>query len=1100
VPAAETALVAGAPRVVLASKILEVSKILEAPKTKPTAATGGAGGQGVPWQSVAPNPADPIVLKAGEPVSLLPERLAHYPKGTRLERDSEGNIRAVLPPGSVLTPPAGRGHSGGHPAGGAKEGRQPSTGHRASGAKAGAHTNAGRRSSSHKADKTSGHRTNGHETSGSETNGHKTNGHKNNGHKNSDDCSACDRPWHGKLPPGWEPDAKAVVASLLKVPGVRSASPVWGNRYQIATTASEQQVRSLPGVTAVVPNNLLTLSSSSLPATNDPQIGEEYYVANNGQTVEGQAGTTGASADFAYAWARSRGSGVVIADIDTGVDLGNPDLAGQILPASEDFAVSPPSRDVEANGLALGFYHATTVDGVIAGLGGNGWGGVGGAPEAKILALKCSDNTTLSDSCILAAGEYAISEGVKIINMSFGEQTSSDPALASLVSQAKTAGILVVASAGNWTSDNDSTPVLPAGYSADSVDYPNVISVGATDNQDNLALYSDYGATTVDLMAPGTDIFTDYPTYSGSSNAWVDGTSYAAPMVSATAALLWSVDPDLSYSQVKTDITSTVQTVVGLSGKCVTGGRLDAQAALQNVVEPVQFDFTGFDQVLPEQVASVSVSSIVQAGALPPGVPLGYHLELAYNYAGTMYDVADQPLAWSIGGGGAQTVHTGDDGTVFIDDAGGLTSANFASNALDLAVPSPGLPSGTYALVAYAAQSASPSVPIGNPQAVFFNVGTPSATPEESSTTTTTTAAGGGATTTTTAPGGATTTTTTTAVGATTTTSSLTTVVSPGLPSVGSSSTSTTASTTTTTAAGGATTTTTAPSGTTTTTAPTTTTSASTTTTTAPTTTTSASTTTTTAPTTTTTAGTTTTTTQATTTTPGSGSTTSTTSAGSFRISSVVPNQVAATGGDVSIFGTNLPSNPVVTVGGVDEAVANATSTEIDIMVGAMTAGTYTVTVYNATQSQSASLANSLTIGTTSGTTTTTAAGGTTTTSAGATTTTTTTTSPTTTTTAAGGVTTTTAGATTTTTTAGTTTTVASTTSTSASTTTTARVTTTTGAGGTIDLPNNLVVTSVPSGDAISTVPVGEWPAFTASQVIADTGESAGAPVPGVDV
>jgi subtilisin family serine protease len=816
------------------------------------------------------------------------------------------------------------------------------------------------------------------------------------------------------------------------------------------------------------------MSFSSLPETNDPDLSDEYYLANAGQTVLGQAGTSGDSADFSYAWARSRGSGVVIADIDTGVDLTNPDLSGQILPASENFSVSPPTGNVQAQGSATGFYHATTVDGVIAGTGGNGWGGAGAAPEAKVLALKCSDDGSLADSCIYASGEYAITQHVQIINMSFGEDVSSDPSLASLVSDAETAGILVTASAGNAGTDNDSSPVLPANY---ATTYPNVISVGATDNQDNLASYSDYGATTVDLMAPGTAMFTDYPTYSGFGNAYVSGTSYAAPMVASTAALLWSIDPNLTDTQVKNDILTSVHDVAGLTSKCITGGVVNAQAAVALAHEPVQFSFTGFDEVVPSQVAQVSISASAQAGALPSATPLGYHLELLYNYSGTMYDVVGQTLDWSMGGGGTQPVATASDGTAFIAPAG-ITSTNYGSNALDLTVPSPGLPSGTYALVAYAATTGAPTVPIGNRQAVFFNVGQPSPTPVPSTTTTTaggattTTAVGG---TTTTAVGGTTTTaaggtTTTTAVGATTTTAAGGTTTTAG----GGTTTTTAVGATTTTAVGGTTTT---AGGTTTTTA------AGPTTTLPPTTVVNetqpsvggGTTTTAVVGTTTTTSGVTTTTTPGgTTTTTLAGATTTTaattTTTASFSVDSVDPPTLPQTGGDLSIFGNNFPSNPVVTVGAVHESVSSASSTEIDIMVAAITPGNYTVTVYNATQSQSASLPNGLTIDGAGGTTTTTSAGGTTTTTAPGGTTTTS--SP-------GGATTTTA---------------------PGATTTTAQVTTTTGPGGTIAGPDGMTLVPVSGSNPIGGVTVGEWPAFTASQVISDNGGSAGSTVEGVDV
>ena len=592
------------------------------------------------------------MLRADEPASLLPARFARYPKGTRLERDSEGNIRAVLPPGAKA--PAGAGASGGEGPGAGEPSGSPA----------------------------------------------------------------------GKLPPGWGRQQQGCGRDAGgALPGVHAASPVWGDKYEITTTLDRAQVAALPGVRGVVADNLL--SFSSLPQTNDPDISQEYYLANNGQDILGQVGTAGASADLSYAWARSRGSGVVIADIDTGVDLANPDLAGQILPTSENFSVNPPTSDVQAAGTAPGFYHATTVDGVIAALAGGGVGGAGGAPEAKVLALKCSDGDSLSDACIYAAGEYAISQHASIINMSFGEQVASvgaDPTLASLVQDAQSAHVLVTASAGNWGSNNDSSIVLPAGYASS---YDNVISVGATDNQDNLASYSDYGATSVDLMAPGTDDFTTYPAYTGSPNAYASGTSYSAPLVAATAALLWSLDPSLTYSQVKTDILSSVQTVPALSGDCRTGGRLDAQAAVALVQEPVQWSFTGFDQVQPGQPAQVSIAASAQAGALPLSTALGYHLELVYDYSGSMYYVAHEQLDWSQGGGGQQAVQTGSDGALFVAPAG-TDSANYGT-PLVLSVPSPGLASGSYALVAYAATTSAPGAPIGNPQAVFFDVGQPSA-------------------------------------------------------------------------------------------------------------------------------------------------------------------------------------------------------------------------------------------------------------------------------------------------------------------------------------------------------------------------------------
>ena len=1013
---------------------------------------GTAADRGLPWQSVAPNPAHPIVLKAGQPVSGLARALRGFPPGTRLERDSQGNIRAVLPPGWRWARGGPRRDAAG------KRVRVPADVPRAD-------------RSSHP------------------------------GH--GPGARVRPVPQDDHLPPGWLPDARAIVRSLLALPKVHSASPVWGSRYQVATRLTAAELRRVPGIESVAPNNLLSFSSVA-PQTNDPQMPQEYYVYNDGQSVLNQVGTAGASGDFAKGWARTRGAGVVIADIDTGADTANPDLSGQILPTSEDFAVSPPSSDVEPDGTATGFEHGTTVDGVMVGRGGNGWGGIGASPEAKVLALKCSDDSSLPDSCIYAAGEYAISQHVNIINMSFGEQVSSDPTLESLISDAQKAGILVTAAAGNFGTDNDTTPVLPAGY---STTYDNVISVGATDNQDNLATFSDYGATTVDLMAPGVDMFTDYPTYTGYDNAYVSGTSYAAPMVASAAALLWSANPSLSYKTVRSDILNSVDTVSGLSGKCVTGGRLDVASALALVSEPVQFSYTSFDQISPGTSQSMSMAATAGPGAnLPTATSLGYHLELLYSYNASMYDVVGQTLDWSSGGSGAQQVTTAGDGSAFVAPPG-MTSTNFGAT-VNFTVPSPGLAQGTYALVSYVAATSAPTTPIGNPQAVFFDVGAPSATPAPSTTTgtttpaaTTTTANAGAGTTTTTAAGQ-----TTTTLSGTATTTTTAPVLQPTMPGIGGGSgtttpaptttagaTTTTAASTTTTAPGATTTTV---AGTTTTTAGVTSTTSTATTTTVPKSTTTAATTTSTAPTTTTTAVSATTVTTAAptgaTTTVAPGSTTTTTA--SFGITSIVPNQLPAGGGSLSIFGNNLPSNPVVTVGAVGEAVASASPTQIDVSVAAMTPGTYPVTVYNAMQTQQATYPAGVTIGSGSGgsTTTTSATGG------GATTTTTT--ASTATTTSAGATTTTTTGALTTTTAPVTTTSPpAAATTTAPATTTSSGQTTTTGPGGTIAV-NGMTLAPVGAGDPVANVPVGEWPAFTAAQINYDIGAPLGTAVDGVDV
>src|SRR5579875_787834 len=970
-------------------------------------------GQQSMLQAVAPDQADPVVLRPGQAVSVLLKHLAALPPGTRLERDDLGNVRAVLP----------RGHHAPVPR----------------------------------------------------------------------DSTA--RPLrHQPLAPGGQAGSAEVVRALLAVPGIHQASHVWADRYQVATSLTRSQVAHLPGVASVASNNLLAvMSSEPVQATNDPYFDDEYYLFNDGNNGGSVGSTPGASADFAYAWARSRGAGVVVADIDTGVDTTNPDLTSQVLPTSENFTTSPPSSDIQPVGTSGEYWHATAVDGMLAAAAGNGQFGAGAAPEAKILALKCSDDGYLPDSCIYAAGEYAISQHVKVINMSFGEQASSDPVLQALVADAQKAGILVTAAAGNWAVDTDTTSVLPADF---ATTYDNVISVGATDPNDALANFSDYGPGTVDLMAPGEDVLTDAidPAVPGGAVSYMDGTSFAAPLVAAAAALLWSADPGLAYQQVKSDILSSAQKVPDLAGKCVTGARLDAQAAVALVSEPVQWSFSGFDQISPDQAASTSVSVSTQPGALPSGVLLGYHLALVYDYQGSMYYVTNLSFEWSMGGSSPQPVTTGPDGSVFIAPPG-TNASNYGSSPLHLSFGSSGLPPGYYGLVAYAAQvqsDGSAGPPIGNEQAVFFDVGSaPLPSPTTAPTTNIPPA-------TTSAPA---TTTPTTSSAPSPTTALVVPTTAPGTTSVVAQiTTGTTPTSTTTGNIGPGQATTTAPSTTTTSSkaAPTS----------APSTTPTSATATSAAPA--TTAATSTTTTATTTTGP-----TTTTTPGSFEITYVSPNQLPLSGGDIQVFGNNLPPNPVVDVGDQGEAVTAATSTEIDVTVGAMSAGAYSVTVYNATKSQSATLSAALTIGPATPST----AAPSTTTSPGVSTSTTSQPPPTT---GSGSTTIPTATRTSSTTAvvapaitalspSTSSTTVAPTTA--AASTTTAPVSSPTTPATTAAPPGGFspgpggapsydgaTLQPVPTSSTLDVVAPGSWPAFSASQIITDNGQAPGSTVMGVDI
>jgi subtilisin family serine protease len=934
-----------------------------------------------------------------------------------------------------------------------------------------------------------------------------------------------------------------VTKALSAIPGVLSASYVWGDHYKVVTKLPSSALQKVPGVAAVAVNHLLV--TLGMPSTDDPGSAGEYYLDNVGQSLADGAeyATPGDGPNFALAWDRSVGQGVTIADIDTGADTTNPDLSGAILPTSENFMVSPPTSDVNPIGTNGDYFHGTTVDGVIAAMPGDGFGTAGAAPGAKVLALKCSDGGSLSDSCIYSAGEYAISQGVKIINMSFGELGSFDPTLASLVADAQKAGVLVVAAAGNSSTDNDTTIECPGGL---STTYDNVISVGASDASNDMPTWSDYGHTTVDISTVTT---MDWTNSTGEQTVWANGTSYASPLVASAAALIWAADPSLTYEQVKADILGSVQKVPGLAGDSVTGGVLDVPAALALVPQSVAFNFAGFDEVTPEAPASVQVLARASSATFPSGTPLGYQLQLAYDNNGTVEAVQGAQIGWSLGSASG-TVTTASDGTALVVPSG-LTGPNFGGSTLGLTLPA--LVDGSWAVVATAV-TASGTTAYGRPQAVLFNVGTASSWSPSTTSLTVTTTAPVGTTVPSTAPAGGTTPGTIPVLPSPTVP-----VTSPTVP-VTATTVPVTATTAPVTASTASTTLTTAPA--TATTAATTVTTARTTVTSVPATTTTAFVTTapvkvatttveptTTAPAVTaTTAVATATTAVATATTAATVTvTTAAVSSGSFQLSSVSPTQLPTSGGQIDVFGSAIPVNASVMVGTVPASVVTESPSgqyvDVTAVVPAMPAGVYSVIVSDATGTASGELSNALTIGEPSATTavakvttttaspvtplttvpvTTVPAGGVTTLPAVTTTpargTVTTATVPVTspvttaptaptapatapTTTVRNSPVTTGPGATpTTAATSSPTTTSKSTVATTATTAvapTTAPVTTAAPVTGTT-LPAGTGTITVPSDAPLAAVPTGAWSAMTAQQLIANSGGAAGSAVPGV--
>ena len=221
--------------------------------------------------------------------------------------------------------------------------------------------------------------------------------------------------------------------------------------------------------------------------------------------------------------------------------------------------------------------HGTHCAGIIGAVGNNGIGLAGVAwAGVEIMALRFIDGTgSLSDEVLCM--DYARLRGAKVINGSFGQDGGQSQTEINAISRLNTSGVILVAAAGNGGIDNigdnnnGSAPFYPASYTNS-----NIIAVGATDRNDNKTGFSNFGATAVDLFAPGDNM---YSTRTGSDTSYGSGsgTSFAAPVVSGALALLIAEYPDDTVSQRVNRVVSTnaVDVIPALSGLCVTGGRLN---------------------------------------------------------------------------------------------------------------------------------------------------------------------------------------------------------------------------------------------------------------------------------------------------------------------------------------------------------------------------------------------------------------------------------------------------------------------------------------------------------------------------------------------
>lgn len=308
---------------------------------------------------------------------------------------------------------------------------------------------------------------------------------------------------------------------------------------------------------------------------NDPWFlnGTQWALNNAGQ----DGGLANADIDAPEAWgALNSASNVIVAVVDSGVRYTHEDLAANIWTNPHDGShginVLAGSTDPnDDNG------HGTRVAGVIGAVGNNGVGVVGVAWRVQLMACKFVNSFGYGTVAgALACLDYARTNGAHVVNASWGLDDSLS--LSNAMWALRAAGIIVVASAGNGPRNIDLSPHYPASYNLD-----NIVTVAATTRRDELYALSNFGATNVDLAAPGDEI---YSTHSQSDTAYSfdvfrqGDTSMAAAYVSGAAALLRAAHPADTPAQIISRLLAATDPLPSLVGKCVSGGRLNLRKAL----------------------------------------------------------------------------------------------------------------------------------------------------------------------------------------------------------------------------------------------------------------------------------------------------------------------------------------------------------------------------------------------------------------------------------------------------------------------------------------------------------------------------------------
>ncbi|HUS15604.1 MAG TPA: S8 family serine peptidase, partial [Chloroflexia bacterium] len=396
----------------------------------------------------------------------------------------------------------------------------------------------------------------------------------------------------------------AAVERLMEIPGGYVLSVPAGQEISATAALSGQ-----PDIVAVDPNRVRHLHARPPGAPNDPL----YPVQWSYPRVHAPD-----------AWNLAQRGGVVVAVLDTGLDLTHPEFGGRIAPGAN--FINPGASPQDDHG------HGTHVAGIIAAQGNNGIGGAGMAWQARIMPIKVADSSgSVTSERWINGVAYAVQNGANVINMSFGGTAFSSTEQAA-VDEAWNRGLVVVASAGN-SGDSGNPVEYPASYR-------NVVSVAAIGSDNARAYYSEYNSA-VDVTAPGGNArYSNDPNDRFIISTWplnitsnyltgygkVIGTSQAAPLVAGLAALMWSTNAGWTNQAIVARMQSTA-TDLGPAGRDdqYGFGLINAAAAVGNgpappstPVPPTPVPPTAIPPTPPPPPPTVAPPTVAPPTPVPP--------------------------------------------------------------------------------------------------------------------------------------------------------------------------------------------------------------------------------------------------------------------------------------------------------------------------------------------------------------------------------------------------------------------------------------------------------------------------------------------------